>query len=78
MNTYCSHLGLYAAVAVVSILIMGWLAVWRFKSHRDGALPSDPQIVRLLANLLVLALIVSGLFVLIILGRIESWQFLCY
>jgi fructose-specific phosphotransferase system IIC component len=78
MNTFCSHLGLYAVIFVVALFIAGWLVIWYFRSHQEGAIPSDPQIVRLLVNLLIVGVFSVGLFMMVILGKVASWQLLCH
>ena len=78
MNTLCSHLGLLAALSILAAAIVGWLFFWRFRFHRQGTIPSDTEIVRMLVNLLIFAAFNIGLFLLVILGKLESWQFLCH
>lgn len=77
MNTFCAHIGLYAVLIIVTLSFVGWLVFWHFRSHQEGAIPTDPQIVRLLVNLLILGGFSVGLFMLVTLGKIASWQFLC-
>ncbi len=78
MNTFCSHLGLLAALSILAAAVVGWLFFWRFRFRRQGTIPSDPEIVRMLVNLLIFAAFNIGLFLLVILGKLESWQFLCH
>ena len=78
MSRLCSHLGVLTTLLIATSAMVGWVLIWHFRSHREGTIPSDPQIIRLLVYLLIFAAFSMGLFIIIILGKTVSWQYLCY
>jgi len=78
MSRLCSHLGILTTLLIAASAMVGWVLIWHFRSHREGTIPSDPQIIRLLVYLLIFAAFSMGLFIIIILGKTVSWQYLCY
>lgn len=78
MSILCSHLGVLTALLIATTVMVGWVFIWHYRSHREGTIPSDPQIIRLLVYLLIFAAFSMGLFLVIILGKTISWQYLCF
>ena len=66
---------LYFAILVTVALIYGGIFSWQYRVKHKGKTLSDQQMVWLLVGLLVIAIMSMGVFLVVLLGGIESWNY---